>query len=207
MSSLAAGERELRVASKFRMTAELQELSGQTTLWIVGVNLEALSGYTVWGGGEPDRFLLVDGRLVLARSISALLAELPPTGRHSFDEHERFSTFVRRAQQALSQGKPGDESGLYDFAGTLTAIRDREVLWEPNSGMAVDCLGAAVDLGRQFGEDSPGYRLARFGPLELLYQVIWGNAAEEDLDYIECEAAFFQLIEWIESIASRGGAG
>ncbi|WP_446219064.1 hypothetical protein [Micromonospora sp. IBHARD004] len=46
------------------MGSRLQELSGETTLWIVAMNLDVLSGYTLWGGDDPDRFLTVEDRLV-----------------------------------------------------------------------------------------------------------------------------------------------
>ncbi|WP_446219065.1 hypothetical protein [Micromonospora sp. IBHARD004] len=95
----------------------------------------------------------------------------------------------------------GDESGLYDFAGTLEAIREREVLYAPHSGMAADCLGAALDLGLQFGEDSVGCQLARHGPLDQLYRAVWKEIDESALDYLECEAALVRLIEWIEGLA------
>ena len=40
------------------MGSRLPELSGETTLWIVGMNLDVLSGRTVWGGNDPDRCLI-----------------------------------------------------------------------------------------------------------------------------------------------------
>jgi hypothetical protein len=186
--------------SRFRMGESLQELSGATTLWIVGVNLDLVSGYTLWGGSDPDRFLTVGGKLVLTPTVEELIGALPDSGPHSFEGDEHFLMFRREAERAYSSGVTGgDESGLYDFAATLRAIREREVLYAPNSGMAADCLGAALDLGRQYGEDSFGFRLARFGALDLLYRAVWGELDEEDLDYVEIEAAFTRLIDWIES--------
>ncbi len=73
--------------------------------------------------------------------------------------------------------------------------------YTPNSGMAVDCLGAAIDLGRQYGQTSPGYQLARYGPLDRPYEVIWGNISDKELDYVETEAAFVRLIDLIGSLA------
>ncbi|MGW3809525.1 hypothetical protein [Micromonospora sp. NPDC005113] len=184
------------------MGEPLQELSGATTLWIVGVNLDLISGYTLSGGSDPDRFLTVGGRLVLTPTVEELIEELPDSGQHSFQDDEQLLTFRRKAKRAYApDATRGDESGLYDFAATLRAIREREVLYAPNSGMAADCLGAALDLGRQYGEDSLGYRLARFGTLDLLYRAVWGELEEEDLDYVEIEAAFTRLIDWIESTA------
>src|SRR5262245_17201065 len=142
------------------MSRELRSLSGDTTLWLVSLHLDLLSGYTIWGGDDPDRFLTVDGRLVIARSVSGLLAGLPPNGRHPFAGDERFTTFCRQIHQIdLVDADNGDDSGLYDFRATLTALREREVLDAPHAAMAVDCLGAAMDLGRQYGEDSPGFQL------------------------------------------------
>jgi hypothetical protein len=195
---------EVSVAPTFRMSRELQNLSGDTTLWLVCLNLDLLSGYTIWGGDDPDRFLTVDGRLVIAPSMSGLLAVLPPAGRHPFAGDERFTTFCRRIREIdLVDDDGEDDSGLYDFRATLTALREREVLDAPHSGMAIDCLGAAMDLGRQYGEDSLGFQLARYGPLDTLYHVIWGNESEDRLDYLECEAAFVRLVDWIEDLARQ----
>lgn len=182
------------------MGESLQELSGETTLWIVGVNLDLVSGYALWGGGDPDRFLTDGGRLVLTPTVERLIEELPGSGPHSFRDDERFQTFRRQVRRAYQPGaEGGDESGVYDFAATLRAIREREVLYAPHSGMAADCLGAALDLGRQYGEGSVGYRTARFGVLDRLYRATWGELEEDHLDYVEVEAAFTQLIDWIES--------
>lgn len=196
---------EVNVAPRFRMSPQLQNLSGDTTLWVVGVNLDLLSGYTIWGGDDPDRFLTVDGRLVIAPSLPQLLAGLPPAGRHPFSDDERFTTFCRRVREIdlIDAAGGGDDSGLYDFAATLVALREREVLEAPHSGMAVDCIGAAMDLGRQYGEQSLGFQLARYGPLDTLYRVIWGDESEERLDYVECEAAFVRLVDWIEGLTRK----
>lgn len=80
------------MVSRFRMGEPLQELSGATTVWIVGVNLDLVSGYTLWGGNDPDRFLTVDDRLVLAPTVEELIEDLPLAGRHSFQGDERFLT-------------------------------------------------------------------------------------------------------------------
>jgi hypothetical protein len=184
------------------MSEALQELSGETTFWLVGLNLDTLSGYTIWGGGDRDRFLTVDDRLVLTPTVAALLAGLPPTGRHPFERDERFSRFCKQLHEIdLSDDGGGGDLGRFDFAATLVALREREVLYAPHSGMAIDCLGAAFDLGTQYGERSPGYQLARHGPLDTLYRVIWGEESEEQLDYLACEAALTQLVDWIETIA------
>ncbi|SBT43886.1 hypothetical protein [Micromonospora auratinigra] len=195
------------MVARFRMGEPLQELSGATTVWIVGVELDLVSGWTLWGGNDPDRFLTVDDRLVLAPTVEALLDRLPTAGRHSFHGDERYLAFrrdVRRCYPPRATG--GDESGLFDFAATRRAIREREVLYAPHSGMAADCLGAALDLGRQYGEDSVGYRVARFGPLDRLYRALWGELDEADLDHVEIEAAFTCLVDWIEA-RTRPGRG
>ncbi|MFJ6167334.1 hypothetical protein ACIQH6_19610 [Micromonospora orduensis] len=182
------------------MGEPLQELSGATTLWIVGVNLDLISGYVLWGGGDPDRFLTVGGRLVLAQTVDELVERLPGAGSHSFQGDEQFLTFRKQVRDAYAPGaEGGDDSGLYDFGATLRAVQEREVLYAPHSGMAADCLGAALDLGRQYGEDSQGYRVARYGALGLLYQAVWSELEEEDLDYVEVEVAFARLIDWVES--------
>ncbi|MBM0224778.1 hypothetical protein [Micromonospora sp. ATA51] len=67
--------------------------------------------------------------------------------------------------------------------------------------MAADCLGAALDLGLQFGAESVGYQLARHGPLDRLYRAIWKEIDESELDYLECEAALVRVIEWMEGLA------
>lgn len=188
------------MVSRFRMGEPLQELSGATTLWIVGLNLDLVSGYTLWGGGDPDRFLAVGGRIVLTPTVERLVEALPEYGEHSFQGDEQFEFFRREVRRACSrEAAGGDESGLYDFAATRCAIREREVLYAPHSGMAADCLGAALDLGRQYGEDSLGFRLARSGALDVLYRAVWGELDEEDLDYVEIEAAFVRLVDWIGS--------
>lgn len=190
------------MASRFRMGSRLQELSGETTLWIVAVNLDVLSGYTLWGGDDPDRFLTVEDRLVLAPDVEALISHLPRSGRHSFSGDARYGKFRQEVTSAYSPGAAdGDESGRYDFSGTLEALRDRDVLYAPHSGMAADCLGAALDLGLQFGAESVGYQLARHGPLDRLYRAIWKEIDESELDYLECEAALVRLIEWMEGLA------
>jgi hypothetical protein len=137
--------------------------------------------------------------------VPGLLAGLPPAGRHPFAGDERFTTFCRRVREIdlVDADGDGDDSGLYDFGATLAALREREVLEAPHSGMAVDCLGAAMDLGRQYGEDSLGFQLARYGPLDTLYHVIWGNEPEESLDYVECEAALVRLMDWIEDLTRK----
>jgi hypothetical protein len=194
--------RGLTVAPTLRMSEALQELSGETTLWIVSLNLDLHSGYIIWGGDEPDRFLTVDGRLLIAPSVSVLLAGLPPAGRHPFEGDERFTRFCKQVREIelVDDAAVDAESGVFDFGATLAALREREVFWAPHSGTAVDCLGAALDLGRQYGEDSLGYQLARYGSLDTLYHVIWGEASDEELDFIECEAAFVRLVDWIGSL-------
>jgi hypothetical protein len=200
--------REWAVAPTLPMSQEHQELSGETTFWLVGVNLDVLSGYTVWGGDDPDRFLTVDDRLVLAPSVPALLAGLPPTGRHPFPGDGRFARFCERIREVNLWDAAGDTAiGRYDFGAMLTAVREREVLSAPHSGMALDCLGAAVDLGRQYGEDSPGYQLARSRALDTLYRVLWDDEPEDQLDYAECEAAFTHLIDWIEGLTAERPLG
>lgn len=196
--------RELRVAPTFRMSRDLQGLSGETTFWLVSLNLDLLCGYAIWGGDDPDRFLTVNGRLLIAPSVSELLAGLPPAGQHPFAGDERFTTFCRRVREIELVDDGGEaDSGLYDFGATLTALREREVLEAPHSGMAVDCLGAAFDLGRQYGEGSLGFQLARYGPLDTLYRVIWGDEPEDRLDYVDCEAALVRLVDWIEDLARQ----
>ncbi|WP_406036825.1 hypothetical protein OG799_20580 [Micromonospora sp. NBC_00898] len=171
-------------------------------LWIVGMNLDVLSGWTVWGGNDPDRFLTVEDRLVLAPGVETLISNLPGSGRHSFHGDARYLKFREEVNSAYSPGATdGDESGLYDFSATLEAIREREVLHAPHSGMAADCLGAALDLGLQFGADSAGYQLARHGPLDRLYRATWKEIDESELDYLECEAALVRLIGWMERLA------
>jgi hypothetical protein len=193
--------RELTVAPTLPMSREHQELSGETTFWIVGLNLDVLSGYTIWGGDDPDRFLTVDDRLVLAPSVPVLLAGIPSIGRHPFPGDERFARFCKRIREIDLFDAAGDtDIGRYDFGATLTAVREREILGAPHSGMALDCLGAAVDLGRQYGEESLGYQVARYGALDTLYRVLWGEEPEDRLDYVECEAALVRLIDWIESL-------
>ena len=189
------------MAPTFRMSRELQELSGATTLWLVALRLDLSCGYTIWGGDDPDRFLTVDGRLVIAPSIQALLAGLPPADQHAFSGDARFGRFCARIREIdLADAAGQTEIGCYDFAATLRALQEREILSAPHSGMAIDCLGAAIDLGRQFGEDTVGYQLARYGPLDDLYHVIWGDEPRERLDYLECEAALTRLIDWIDSL-------
>lgn len=113
---------EVSVAPTFRMSRELQNLSGGTNLWLVSLNLDLLSGYTIWGGDDPDRFLTVDGRLVIAPSVSELLAGLPPAGCHPFAGDERFTTFCRRIREIdLVDAHGGDDSGLYDRSASLPA--------------------------------------------------------------------------------------
>ncbi|WP_319461842.1 hypothetical protein [Micromonospora sp. RTP1Z1] len=76
------------------------------------------------GGNDPDRFLTVDGRLVLTPTVEELIEELPDSGQHSFQDDEQFLTFRREVKRAYSPGATGgDESGLYDFAATLPSCR------------------------------------------------------------------------------------
>lgn len=190
------------------MSEQLLELAGETMLMFVQLNLGRSAGFAVYGGGEGeefDKFLVADGRLLLGGSAPELLAALPPAGPHSFDADDRFTRFVRRAKEIelfVASGESGDRVWLYDFAGTLAAIRDRQVLDPPHSGMALDCVNAALELGRQFGKSSPGFELARFGPLDVLYQVIWGESDAAELDYPECASALERLIDWIEWVAA-----
>jgi hypothetical protein len=192
------------------MSDELHELAGETQIMFVAVELEVFAGYTVYGGGgdgdEVDKFLLVDDKLLLSPSIAELVAALPSGGTHAFVGDQRFVEFCRVVKQiALLQpdGDPSAKLWRYDFAGTLSAIREREIFWPPHSGMAVDCIGAAVDLGRQLGKGSPGYQLARYGPLDELYEALWEDPPDEDVDLLACEAAMVKLIGWIESLVKR----
>ena len=190
------------------MSEQLLELAGETMLMFVQLNLGRSAGFAVYGGGEGeefDKFLLADGRLLLGGSAAELLAALPPAGPHSFDTDDRFTRFVARAKEIellAADGEPNDRVWLFDFAGTLAAVRDRVVLDPPHSGMALDCVNAALELGRQFGKSSPGFELARYGPLDALYQVIWGEANAAELDYPECASALERLIDWIDWIAA-----
>jgi hypothetical protein len=192
------------------MTDELHELAGETQLMLVAVELEIIAGYAVYGGGgdgdDVDKFLLVDGRLLLCPSIAELVAVLPPGRPHSFAGDHRFADFSRVVKQVgllQPDGDPSAKLWQYDFVGTLSAIRERKIFQSPHSGMAVDCIGAAVDLGRQLGKGSPGYQLARYGPLDELYEALWQDQPDEDVDLFACEAAMVKLIDWIESLVKR----
>jgi hypothetical protein len=174
------------------MSEPFWDLAGDTTIMVVGLELDLYAGYTVYGGdsdddGDFDVFLISDGRLLLAPTIEELIAVLPPAGVHSFTGDARFTEFCDKVKQIplfVPEAEPNARLVRFDFVGTLSAIREREVFFAPWSGMAVDCINAALDLGRQFGEHSLGYQLARYGPLDVLYEVLWERLPEDQLDVV-----------------------
>lgn len=200
------------------MSKAFWEIADRTSYRFVGLRLEVGSGYAVYGGElgdlEFERFLTVDGRLVVAPSIAELMATLPPTGSHPFTADARFAEFcdeIRWIDLYVAHAEDADRLRCYDFVGVLTALREREVFHAPHSRMTIDCLGAAIDLGRQVGRDSRGYQLARYGPLDDLYEAIWAGGPQQDgepdpadeLDFVTCEAAWSALMEWIEGLGRR----
>ncbi|GIG63434.1 hypothetical protein Lfu02_78060 [Longispora fulva] len=187
---------------------KLDDLSGETTIWIVRLTLRDTFGYSLYGGAtdeHEDRFLMVEGRLVLAASPSDLWAKLPSISQSSFgrDSDEAFATFRAGSQKVNPPDILDDSIAHFNFNDALSALSKNLVFEESGSSRIFQCLNAAIDLGEQLGTESLIFQTARGPALSTLYKALWGTVDQGDVEPDMCLRDMHRLIELIEGLIDR----
>jgi hypothetical protein len=182
-----------------------QSLDEVVQIWAVELRFPTIEGTTLWGNGgapdELDRCLVVDGRLLLFNSDTALAGFIISDSESALITTPGYS----KLKEALARGEELEEHTVFDYTALLAVLARPVSTWDRATASEIlDVLNMLLDIVRAL--ELPNGRSGSDGYGELLDRLTFldeGDDIAAALNGIDVEAVTAAVWRDIEDVEAR----